>query len=451
MNSGTRPMLIVFVHYDYDDFLKSLSAANPGLASSSYDDQLAARYDSLFGTADFYSKPMRDWGHQAIDLYPNNLPLQHAWLIQHQVALTRAAAPNAAAGAAPVVGVVPSAYPDPDRFVREVQAWAPSLSPIRRRVLNNLQRLRRAVAQTPIRHARNIFRPLVQFIDGKLNWQLEMLELQIRHLRPDVLVNQSGGYLRQDFLERIRPFVGQLVMQHAFSELPANLDLSAYDRIISQFPTTIEMFGKADVPGTLLHLGFHPQITADLKVPVMQDINVSFVGNIHSVHGARLKFLEHVAAGLPELRIWSAHVAKMPGSSPLRRNGHAAVYGGDMYRVLQRSKITLNHHGDAPPYASNMRLFEATGVGTMLITDWFDNLPELFEPEKEVVAFRSPEECIDKVRFYLAHDDARRRIAAAGQARCLREHTYEQRARAMLDVFEASMREREVIEAATGR
>jgi spore maturation protein CgeB len=122
-----------------------------------------------------------------------------------------------------------------------------------------------------------------------------------------------------------------------------------------------------------------------------------------------------------------------------------------MYRVLQRSKITLNHHGDAPPYASNMRLFEATGVGTMLITDWFDNLPELFEPEKEVVAFRSPEECIDKVRFYLAHDDARRRIAAAGQARCLREHTYEQRARAMLDVFEASMREREVIEAATGR
>jgi spore maturation protein CgeB len=59
----------------------------------------------------------------------------------------------------------------------------------------------------------------------------------------------------------------------------------------------------------------------------------------------------------------------------------------------------------------------------------------LFEPEKEVVTFRSVEECADKIRFYLANEAARRRIAAAGQARCLRDHSYEQRAREMLFVF----------------
>ncbi|MBM4042004.1 MAG: glycosyltransferase family 1 protein, partial [Planctomycetes bacterium] len=56
--------------------------------------------------------------------------------------------------------------------------------------------------------------------------------------------------------------------------------------------------------------------------------------------------------------------------------------------------------------------------------DWKGNLHEMFEPGKEVVAYRSPEECVELVRYYLAHDDAREAIARAGQARTLREHTY---------------------------
>ena len=74
-----------------------------------------------------------------------------------------------------------------------------------------------------------------------------------------------------------------------------------------------------------------------------------------------------------------------------------------------------------------MRLFEATGMGACLITDWKENLSELFEPGKEVVAYRSGEECLDLIRYYKARDDARERIAEAGHARCLRDHTYQQR------------------------
>ena len=36
-----------------------------------------------------------------------------------------------------------------------------------------------------------------------------------------------------------------------------------------------------------------------------------------------------------------------------------------MYRVLRQSKIALNRHSDvAEDHANNMRLYEATGVGT---------------------------------------------------------------------------------------
>lgn len=98
-----------------------------------------------------------------------------------------------------------------------------------------------------------------------------------------------------------------------------------------------------------------------------------------------------------------------------------------MYEILYRSKIVVNHHGDVAPYANNLRLFEATGTGALLLTDWKENLREMFEPGKEVATYRGPEECIEAVSYYLEHEDARASIAHAGQQRTLRDHSYTQR------------------------
>ena len=48
------------------------------------------------------------------------------------------------------------------------------------------------------------------------------------------------------------------------------------------------------------------------------------------------------------------------------------------------------------------RLFEATGVGTLLVTDWKKNLHEMFEPGKEVIVYHSPEECAEHDRVLSA-------------------------------------------------
>jgi len=73
-------------------------------------------------------------------------------------------------------------------------------------------------------------------------------------------------------------------------------------------------------------------------------------------------------------------------------------------------------------------LFEATGVGACLLTDWRENLSDLFEPDKEVLTYRSAAECVEKVNYILEHEDERLSIAAAGQLRTLREHTFDNRA-----------------------
>ena len=58
-----------------------------------------------------------------------------------------------------------------------------------------------------------------------------------------------------------------------------------------------------------------------------------------------------------------------PGS-PLRSAYQGAAWASSMYDKLFNARITLNHHiGISGDFANNMRLYEATGVGSLLLTD----------------------------------------------------------------------------------
>jgi spore maturation protein CgeB len=83
-----------------------------------------------------------------------------------------------------------------------------------------------------------------------------------------------------------------------------------------------------------------------------------------------------------------------------------------------------------------MRLYEATGVGTCLITDWKQNLSNIFELDKEILTFQSVEELNDKVNYFLEHEDKRAKIAINGQKRVLKENTYYYRMKQLLRLIE---------------
>ena len=77
------------------------------------------------------------------------------------------------------------------------------------------------------------------------------------------------------------------------------------------------------------------------------------------------------------------------------------------------------------------------GLIKLLITDWKKNLSDLFEIDKEIVTYKTPEECIENVRYYSLHEDERKQIAAAGQRRTLTEHTFKSRVNEMVKVMES--------------
>lgn len=380
-------MRILVINADYAGFLASLYAGTEGLEGASYDEQMLARNRSLFGVADFYSHNLRALGHEAWEVHANNRPLQAAWAREHGLRLEEPGA----------------------------KRWS--------------FRLRGGLV------------PWVSRVVDR-RWIYHALAAQIRHYRPDVILNQALDAIDARFLGSMKGHTRLLVGQVA-APLGNEHGLGNYDLILSSLPNFVARFRAMGIASELHRFAFDARVLDVLgeadALPRERSVPVSFVGSISRHHDARTRLLESLHRQ-GRLALWGKGAELLAGS-PLREIHNGEAWGAEMYRVLAASRITLNHHiGIAEGYANNMRLFEATGMGTLLLTDWKENLGEMFEVGREVVAYRSPDECAEMIEHYLNNDDERARIAAAGQARTLSEHSFANRMKELADVFETSLR-----------
>lgn len=85
-------------------------------------------------------------------------------------------------------------------------------------------------------------------------------------------------------------------------------------------------------------------------------------------------------------------------------------------------------------------MFEATGVGSCLLTDSASNVRDLFEPDNEIVTYTSVDECVEKVNYLFEHEAERAQIARAGQSRTLRDHTTRERSRQIDELIQHMLR-----------
>jgi len=344
--------------------------------------------------ADFYSSNLRKFGHEAWDIHANNESIQKTWAKEYGMK------------------------------VRET-------SPFIQRWQNTLHQLYGMTDYAPLSYFGSSFRSILRLMGS---WFYDILEAQIKYYKPDVLINHAMLEIGSSFLKEIKPYTRLIVGQIA-SPLPKGTDYRCYDLVISSLPNFVEYFRKEGVRAELHRLAFEPKVLSALEKEERK-ASISFVGSLSRHHENRIHLLEHLCKHL-DVDIWGQGIDSMSERSLVRRCYKGKAWGIEMYRILYNSKITLNHHiGIAESYANNMRLFEATGTGAMLITDWKVNLNEMFEPVREVVAYRNAEECAELVKYYIEHEDERKAIAVAGQRRTLKEHTYYQRMQELIEIIQ---------------
>ena len=110
------------------------------------------------------------------------------------------------------------------------------------------------------------------------------------------------------------------------------------------------------------------------------------------------------------------------------------VFGKDMLDILKKTKIVINKHIEDTKYAGNMRLFEGTGSGCLLITDYKKDLEKLFHIDSEITAYNDDSQIIEKINFYLQNEKKRLKIAENGYKKTTAIHNYRNRIN-VLDKF----------------
>jgi spore maturation protein CgeB len=373
-------MRIILLDTYYPRFLAAHYAGTPGLACKTFEEQRQSLLGQAFGTSDFYSRHLQSMGHDAQDLIVNCTPLQKTWAQEHRL-----------------------------------------------RYSNLTLRLPQRLLRLPV------VGPYLSALPGLV----EIAVAQIKAARPDVLYCQDLWFLPPKKLAELRPHAKLIVGQIA-SPLPPQACLKGYDLIMTSFPHFVPRLRAMGIASEYFRIGFDTRVL-ELLGTVGQDVDASFVGGISRHHGKALPMLEYLARSTP-IEFFGYGASSLSRSSPLLARHHGEVWGLDMYRALARSRVTLNRHINvAENNANNMRLYEATGVGALLITDRKDNLGELFEVGKEVVAYASPEEAAELMRYYIAHPEEARAIARAGQSRTLRDHTYQRRMDELVPVLERNL------------
>lgn len=374
-------MRIAVVDTYYPAFLARLYGERPDLAAQPYEVQHAALMGAFFGTADSFGVHLRALGHEATDLVVNCDPLQQRWAEER--------------------GLL--------RAERRLVARMPGpAGPLARR------RVQRRIALA-----------------------------QIAELDPDVVYCHNLAFFARAELDRLRR-AGRLVVGQIASPLPPLRLVEGFSLILSSFPHFVERLRARGLDAEYFRLAIDARVLDRLRADGVdpgagseREHEVVFVGGVHpQVHRRGTELLERVCARR-RVDVWGYGAEALAPGSPILRHFHGEAWGLEMYRVLASARVALNRHIDvAEGYANNMRLYEATGMGALLLTDTGSNLAELFEPGRECVAYRDPDELDAELDRLLADHDARRAIAAAGQRRTLSEHTYERRMAELVGILE---------------
>lgn len=111
-------------------------------------------------------------------------------------------------------------------------------------------------------------------------------------------------------------------------------------------------------------------------------------------------------------------------------------------KIASASKINLNLHSstfcegvDPQCDAINPRVFEIAACGGFQLCDPCIGLEKLFDFDTELPVYRDLRELRSRIDHFLARPDERKAFAERARARVLRDHTYENRTRQMLDVL----------------
>lgn len=212
-------------------------------------------------------------------------------------------------------------------------------------------------------------------------------------------------------------------IHHGENRLAGNLEMcDLYRPDILLMSHSLHLSSRFHVPVRFFPFGVDPHLFHSDIPYAMRRIDVSFVGTrgheLYKTRNESLRFIEENLEGKANLSL------------------RKTIFLEELSKHYGNSKIVFNQTTDTIK-SLNMRIFEGMGCGALVLTDHTPEQSALFKNGVHYVVYDSKEDMLEKLRYYVSHPDQAATIAAEGHRHVVRHHTYEHRARQLLDLIKS--------------
>ena len=283
-------------------------------------------------------------------------------------------------------------------------------------------------------------------------WERELLCRRIEMFKPDVIYMGSAVRYTASFLRSL-PYKPKLILAWQGSDVRIGTDWSGIDIILSGLPRILSLAKALGAKEGICFLPGVPKWIAQEVKDIPHETDVVFIGGIYpSQHARRLNLINVISDSARRHGYsLSLHLSCAPEliSDSMKPYVKGPVFGLEMHRALRKGRIVFDTQGAislihpdgrrgldlADGYTVNMRIFEGTAGGSMVLTDDLANLSTLFEPNSEVAVFTNAEDLEEKILYYLENEDERIAIANRGRERCLSEWSMTNAAKRFMEII----------------
>ena len=395
----------------YKNFLESYYESNPEIVTKSYADQHKHLMSQGYGYSDYFPLYLqRNYSVAGTELIHNAIPLQSVWAKEHGYELTgnRLLLEQLKTYKPEILFIQDSANFSA-AFIKKIREEIGSL----KLIIGHCCAPYNNESIKAFRQYNVILACSKRFLEDFKNRNIN--SYLFPHAVESSLVRQLG-----DIIDPINEiiFIGSLLNREEFHKTRIS-----YVEEIFKNNLPLRMYGQLETdPWHLLKM----KQTAFLAMKLLAALN------IRSIYDNRTLQKIGQLKEMPRKSRYSSAIRKNIKTEP--------VFGKEMLKLIGRYAIGFNQHGEvAGDYAANVRMFEVTGAGALLVTDHKKNIHSLFESDTEILTYNSKEECIEKLQWAISHPAEARSIASAGQQRALRDHTVERRVDLLHEIIQKEL------------
>lgn len=214
-----------------------------------------------------------------------------------------------------------------------------------------------------------------------------------------------------------------------------------YSRYWAQF---FDFFTTPDLHGELkyreigltnaIHFPFGCNERLFRKLDVPKQYDVSFVGSWHPyrewlINRVRKTGIKVEVAGYrwPSGEIDQEGMIRLFNASRINLNLSNCVSWDMRYLASSPTALMSRLRSKKNVEQLKARPFEINGCGAFQLSYYVEGLERCYDINREIAVYADPDDLVEKIRFYLAHEALRESIAAAGSKRTIEEHTFVKR------------------------